>query len=213
MSANAGASPPTTRKARKAATRAALKAALRSCLLERGWMATGVGDVARAAGVAHGTFYVHFPSKEAAIEELLVEFNEGLAERLAPLLASARDRPLGDLVREAAELFLDYWLAHRSFVEAYAIRSGTGLDLASVRDGVNPPVLRLLRVALEGAAATRGSPAARWDLVAQGLLALWLRIGMQYLFGDAVTREEALETLVCTTTGAIAAVLGGGSDG
>ncbi len=31
---------------------------------------TGVGDVAKAAGVAHGTFYVHFENKDAVVREV-----------------------------------------------------------------------------------------------------------------------------------------------
>ena len=36
-----------------------LKQAARACFAERGYAATQVGDLARRAGVAHGTFYVH----------------------------------------------------------------------------------------------------------------------------------------------------------
>ena len=58
-------------------------AAARRTFMSTGVAKTGVGDVARAAGVAHGTFYVHFENKDAVVRELLAEFNAEFARRVA----------------------------------------------------------------------------------------------------------------------------------
>lgn len=46
---------------------AALRSALRSLVAERGLHATAVSAVAQRAGVAAGTLYVHYPSKDALV--------------------------------------------------------------------------------------------------------------------------------------------------
>src|ERR1700728_2357847 len=48
---------------RKPESLARLRAAARQWFVERGYHATRPHDIARAAGVGHGTFYLHFPDK------------------------------------------------------------------------------------------------------------------------------------------------------
>jgi AcrR family transcriptional regulator len=196
-----------SRKEQKAATRTAIKSAARTCFFTRGYETSGIADIAKTASVAHGTFYVHFANKAEVLDELLVEFNDGLAAKLQPLFASAG----GDLVttvRHSAEIFLDYWHGERDFVECYAQRSAAGIDPISLRDGVNPPMVNLLSAALTMVAARRGASPGDWELITQGVLALWMRIGMQYLFNERVTRSSAIDTLVAMSIGAIGASLG-----
>ena len=192
-----------TRTAQKAATRASLREAGRACFLERGFAATSVKHIVSAAGVAHGTFYVHFPGKAELLDELLEEFNQALAGQLVSVLDQP---PTRETVRRAAELFLDHWLAHRRLVECFAERSAASLSLANLRDGLNPPVAGLLEQSLAqvSRAAQRDLHA---ELVTHAMLGLWLRVGLQYLFNERVTREAALDTLVRMSTGALLAVL------
>lgn len=190
------------RRAQKAATRAAVKAAARRCFLARGYAATAIADIAAAAGVAHGTFYVHFAGKEAVLDELLADFNAAFAERLAPELARAARAPVGELVAAAADAFLDHWRAHRDFIACYAERAAGGLAPTTLRDGLNPPMAHLLTAAL------RTAGVADAELATHALLALWLRVGMQFLFHGGVTRAAARRTLVAMTVGAVDAVRG-----
>lgn len=62
-----GAAPLTPRGAR---TRAALVKAARALFERNGYLDTNVGDVARRARVAHGTFYTYFSSKEEIFAEV-----------------------------------------------------------------------------------------------------------------------------------------------
>ena len=66
--------------ARGARTRAALVKAARALFEKNGYLDTNVGDIARRARVAHGTFYTYFNSKEEifseVVEALLADFRK-----------------------------------------------------------------------------------------------------------------------------------------
>jgi len=184
------------RQTRKAQTRRELRAVACRLFEEDGFEATSIGDITAATGVAHGTFYVHFPSKEALLDELLEEFNDGLAARLAPIVAGADPDDLVPLVGRVADVFLEYWNDRRGFVELYARRVTAGLTVEHLRDGINPPATALLVGALQRLPGGVPEP----DLVAHALLASWLRVGLQHLFGD-VARDRARRALVHITLG------------
>ncbi|MFN7953097.1 MAG: TetR/AcrR family transcriptional regulator [bacterium] len=190
-----------TRREQKAATRAALLAAARRCFERQGYAGTVVADIAREAGVAHGTFYVHFASREAAADALLEGFNDTLSRELAPLLADVA-RPLAGIVAEAARLFLGALDDDRALVRFYAERATSGLPAESLATGINPPALAALTSAL---VARAGADERRHvDLAAHGLLALWLRVGLRYVLVPGTRRAEAEAVLVELTSGALA---------
>ncbi|KPF81169.1 hypothetical protein IP70_24500 [alpha proteobacterium AAP38] len=82
--------PPRTR--RKQARPAELLGAALDCFVEKGFAATRMEDIARRAGVAKGTFYLYFPSKEAVFEALV---RETLLPRISTLELSANMADLG----------------------------------------------------------------------------------------------------------------------
>lgn len=203
----------TQRARKKESTRQTLKQAAQHCFARDGWHGTSVGSIAQQAGVAHGTFYVHFPTKEALMDELLAEFNGVLAARLTPLLEAAPGSPrrratttFEPQLRAAAKLLLDYWSEHRDFVRAYAERMGGSIGLSALRDGINPPAEQLVRSQLERLLAGSGAPPRLAALAAQGLLALWLRIALQAVFNQDVRRADAVEALTRMTIGAVDAL-------
>jgi AcrR family transcriptional regulator len=55
----------------------------------RGVAAAQIEDIVRAAGVARGTFYLHFPTKDHVLMELLWRKQKVVAERLQPARATA----------------------------------------------------------------------------------------------------------------------------
>jgi AcrR family transcriptional regulator len=191
------------RDTRKAATRQLLKDTAGALFAEQGYAATQIGHITAAAGVAKGTFYVHFPDKDAILDELLAEFNAGLAARVAPLLQAAAGKPRRKLIEAVADTFLTYWSEHRDFVRAYAEKAAGGVDASTLQVGVNRPMQELLVAAL----GARRAPGFVPELVVQGLLSLWLRLGMQHLFNPGVKRRDVLATLTAMTDGALAAVL------
>jgi AcrR family transcriptional regulator len=209
LSPTAYASP--IRAAQKEATRQALKLAAVDLFGKHGFTATAIGDITQAAGVAKGTFYVHFADKDALLDEMLLEFNEGFVEHISPLIlktsaAGAQSLDVPKLVEELAATFLDYWKENRTFIRVYAEKAAGGLSLDALQFGINPQMQSALRQLLAGAAQSKKSD-AEIDLIIQGLLSLWLRFGLQWLFNPAVKRDIVTHTLVAMTTGALASAL------
>lgn len=192
-----------TRQRRKADTRAALRRAARDCFTGHGFVAAQIGDIARRAGVAHGTFYVHFENKEAVLDELLAEFNDKLVDKLEHAWPAGAE-PLG-IARALAGVCLDHWKGERGLVAAFAERAGIDGGLAGLRDGISPPVAAFLATRIE---ALAGGKLRDADLIAHGLLGLWTRIGLRYLFGNTA-REDAIEMLASLSVGALSAVIPG----
>jgi AcrR family transcriptional regulator len=197
-----------TRKQRKAATRQTLLEAARRCFLRGDAADARVQAIAREAGVAPGTFYVHFTGKEALLDVLLEEFNRDLGARLVPLWVLHQDDPFA-LLRAAGEVCLDTWREQRNLLAAFAQRAASAQDLGALRDGINPVAAELLAGSLEAVAARLGSALPDAGLVTQGLLGLWTRIGLQYAFGEGVERDAAADLLARLSLGALAAVLPG----
>src|ERR1700741_1771270 len=93
------AAPASSRAERAAERRAAIVAAALDEFVARGFTATRLDDVAKRAGVAKGTIYLHFKDKEALFEELVRTAIVPLIARLAPPA-----QPPGS-VRDALEHF------------------------------------------------------------------------------------------------------------
>jgi len=67
---------------------ARLKQAARKLFVERGYDATRPQDIARQAGLGHGTFYLHYPDKRACflafVEEARLELDAHVRARRSP---------------------------------------------------------------------------------------------------------------------------------
>jgi AcrR family transcriptional regulator len=90
---------PSSRAARAAERRQAIIDAALDEFVARGFAATRLDDVAKRAGVAKGTIYLHFTDKEALFQELI-------RTALVPLIGRlAAPPPSGGSVRAALEAF------------------------------------------------------------------------------------------------------------
>lgn len=85
---------PSSRAVRAAERRAAIVDAALEEFIARGFTATRLDDIAKRAGVAKGTIYLHFKDKESMFEELIRTAIVPLVGRLSPppsLSGSVRD--------------------------------------------------------------------------------------------------------------------------
>jgi AcrR family transcriptional regulator len=95
--------------ARGARTRASLVKAARALFERNGYLETNVGDIARRARVAHGTFYTYFNSKE----EIFSEVVEALQADMARI---ASDEPT---IMEDGSIAARIERANRGYIRAY----------------------------------------------------------------------------------------------
>ena len=111
-------SPRTSRIERAADRRQAIFDAALDEFVERGYAATRLDDVARRAGVAKGTIYLHFKDKQALFQELV-------RTALLPLIGRlAAPPPPGGSVRAVLEAFAENFVR-----EVVATRRGAIIRL------------------------------------------------------------------------------------
>ena len=110
-SASAGVAPQSRAERRRRATEARLVEAALATFVARGYDAATTGEMARAADVAAGTFYLHFRDKRAAYERLASHAAHDLLARwraaLRPGMRAA------DRVVTGLRLAADFWRADR----------------------------------------------------------------------------------------------------
>lgn len=91
-----------TREAQRLQTRQRLFGAAVAEFKRSGMHQADVGAIVAAAGVAHGTFYFHFPTKEHVLLELEHREEVWMATELARFLEKPHD--LASVLREVAKL-------------------------------------------------------------------------------------------------------------
>src|SRR5262245_38171609 len=74
---------------RRDTTRERLLTAARSLFVARGYHLTRPQDIARLAGLGHGTFYLYFPDKKACFLAFVAAAREELEQFMQPRLAGA----------------------------------------------------------------------------------------------------------------------------
>lgn len=102
--------PLTKRQVRAAATGEQLLAAARETFEQRGYAATSVGAITKAANTAHGTFYLHFANKEDAFARVMASVMEEMYARTTPAVHTADP---AETVRVAVRGYLEVFIAHR----------------------------------------------------------------------------------------------------
>jgi AcrR family transcriptional regulator len=101
---------------RKPESLAKLKKAARRLFVERGYHATRPQDIARDAGLGHGTFYLHFPDKKACF---LAFVEEARGELDAHVRARVADHTsLEELIAGTLHAIYDYTDSHPGVLNA-----------------------------------------------------------------------------------------------
>jgi len=95
---------PSAREAKRLQTRERLMGAAIAEFKRSGLAAADVGAIVAAAGVAHGTFFFHFPTKEHVLLELEQREEERIAKQLERYVDATRD--LSSTMEEAVRLIL-----------------------------------------------------------------------------------------------------------
>lgn len=114
--------PPPTRKGRR--TRFALLRAARKVFEESGYLDARISDIAETAGVAHGTFYSYFKSKEDIFWEVANEVMEEVLHASHP--DTPPDATPVERIRLTNQRFLEAWSEHARFLAV--LDQVSGLD-------------------------------------------------------------------------------------
>lgn len=93
------------RETKRLQTRERLMGAAIAEFKRSGIAAADVGAIVTAAGVAHGTFFFHFPTKEHVLLELERREEERIAKQFDRYLAES-DHALGSILHEAVRLVM-----------------------------------------------------------------------------------------------------------
>ena len=199
------------RRQQAARTEADLKAAAVRVFGRLGYLNTKITDITAEAGRAAGSFYTHFPNKEALLEALL-------GDLLAQGDASARDERHGDDFsdRDAVRWHVSvYWSFYRrNRVVLDALRQAATVDAAFAersRQLIEPDIHHLaehLSRARDAGLQLPGDPvvlATTFTTLVPAFAAMW-QSGEGPDLGRELTDEEAVETL----TSFIHAGIGGG---
>jgi AcrR family transcriptional regulator len=146
---------PKTARGRR--TREKLLSAAEEEFGERGFHAVGIGDITRRAGVALGTFYVYFESKEAIYRDRLTAERTGLEA----FLEFTREHPgLYRIISEAEFVANDAFVEHyMGFAQAYR----ENLEKAGRRGDIREGDYEVWSWAIMGMMMFLGLRFADWD--------------------------------------------------
>ena len=101
---------PKTRRGRK--TREKLLQAAEAEFGERGFPEASIASITQRAGVALGTFYVYFESKEEIFRALVTHMRELTRQWIVERVADAPDRLTAE--RQGIEAFIEFVRSHRN---------------------------------------------------------------------------------------------------
>jgi len=161
-----------------------LDAAVR-VLARKGFHATRVSEVAKAAGVADGTIYLYFDSKD----DLLVSLFEDRVERLLKFLEAElpRARTASDKLRRVIELQLGLLEGERDLAEVLTVilRQSTKLMKEQAAPKFNAYLAVIARVVAEGQATGELRDDVPPHLVARAIFGALDGIAMTWALGRA----------------------------
>ena len=102
------------RKKKSELTRRAIVDAAELVVGELGYQGASISEITRRAGVALGTFYRHFESREKLFDQLLPEVGERMLEHVRIAIQGAQSAM--DVERTGLEAFFDYLSRHPYFL-------------------------------------------------------------------------------------------------
>ncbi|MEJ1970131.1 MAG: TetR/AcrR family transcriptional regulator [Rhizomicrobium sp.] len=101
---------------RKPESLAKLKRAARKLFVERGYHATRPQDIAREAGLGHGTFYLHYPDKKACFLAFVDEARDELHDYM--IARKPAEKTLEATIAANLKAIYEYSAAHPGVLAA-----------------------------------------------------------------------------------------------
>ena len=159
---------------------------------ERGLNGVTTHDIAREAGVASGTFYLHFSDKSALFHEIALDTEARLRTHIEEATAFAAD--LRGAVRSQVEALLDFASGNRDLIRIlFGPDAGAKAAGSELLDALATSIEEGRRRAIASGEMPREIDAA---VLSQALVGMLVRVLLWWIEDpDPVARETVIETL------------------
>lgn len=178
---------------RKPESLAKIKAAARKLFVERGYHATRPQDIAREAGLGHGTFYLHYPDKRACFLAFVEEARQEVD--FSVRLARKPGLSLEETVAATLSAIWDYSDSHPGVLRAALADEGL-IDAEGV--SATPLSIRWefewAKLVQEAVAAGHASDRYDCEIVGQAIVGVLNQVSREGRHSGR-TRETAIENL------------------
>jgi AcrR family transcriptional regulator len=181
--------PPPTARGRR--TRARLIRAAETVFGQAGYYDARISEITREAGVAMGTFYLYFPSKEALFRALVASLNHDLRRTLSEGTSPLPTRAAAEA--EGLRLFFRYLLRHRKLYRI--VHEAASVDPALYRQYVERIAQGYqagLTRAMEAGEVKRVDP----ELLAYALMGIAETVATRYVIWEDGMTETKFDQLV-----------------
>lgn len=150
---------------------------------ERGFSDSSIVGITQRAGVALGTFYTYFDSKEAVFQALVRDMSGQVREQVGPVLGQASDALDGE--GRALEAFLDFVRDHRDIYRI--IDEAEFVDPAAYREHYETTASRIAARLI--AARDKGQISTDYtdellEIVAWGMMGANVFLGLRFFVWD-----------------------------
>jgi AcrR family transcriptional regulator len=123
-----------------------IRDAARTILERDGLAGLSMRTLAKDAGVAPGTLYTYFPSKEALYADLYAERLEQMRDDIATRCASATSSV--EILRAVADLYVEIYAVFGRELDAWSVLAGLD-DSTDLNGPLDDSTVRLVHVAVE----------------------------------------------------------------
>jgi AcrR family transcriptional regulator len=150
---------------------------------DRGFSDSSIVGITQRAGVALGTFYTYFDSKEELFKALVRDMSAQVRDNVGPALADARDGLDGE--RRALQAFLKFAHDHRDIYRI--IDESEFVEPAAYREHYETTALRIaarLKAARNKGEIESALSDADLDIVAWGMMGANVFLGLRFAVWD-----------------------------
>lgn len=161
---------------------------------ERGFSDSSIVGITQRAGVALGTFYTYFDSKEALFQALVRDMSAQVRDNVGPALGQASDGLDGE--RRALEAFLKFVRDHRDIYRI--IDESEFVDPAAYREHYETTAIRIaarLKAARDKGEIGGGFTDRDLDVVAWGMMGANVFLGLRYAVWDDAQEKQIADLM------------------
>jgi AcrR family transcriptional regulator len=156
---------------------------------ERGFSESSIVGITQRAGVALGTFYTYFDSKEAVFDALVRDMSAQVRDRVAPAFKGATDAIDGE--RRALQSFLEFARSHRDVYRI--IDEAEFVEPAVYREHYETTALRIAARLI--AARDKGEVGPDYsdkdlEVIAWAMMGANVFLGLRYAVWSSAKAEE-----------------------